>query len=92
MEISGSYEIGFRELRDGRVGSEFMSVLVCRTVSLVSRVPSLCCDGRMVEINTSIESAWSTELIFVGIVVNRAIFGELEQVIVCAARSASRFL
>ena len=62
------------------------------TVSLVSRVPSFCCDGRTVRINTPIESVWSEKLTSVGIVVNRGIFGELEQVIDCAARSVNRFL
>ena len=62
------------------------------TVSLVSRDPSFCCDDCMVEINTPLESAWSTKLISVGTVVNRGMFDELEQVIVCAARSVHRFL
>ena len=46
------------------------------TVSLVSRVTSFFCDGRTIEINTSLESSWSTKLTSVGIAVNRGIFDE----------------
>ena len=61
-------------------------------VSLVSRVPRFRCGGGMVEINTSIESPWSTKLISVDIVVNRGQFDELKQVIDSADRGVNRFL
>ena len=48
------------------------------TVSLVSRVPSFCCDGRTVEINRSLESPWSTKLKSITFNPNRAIFDEKE--------------
>ena len=65
---------------------------VVTTVSLVSRVPSFCCDGRTVAINTPFESSWSTKLKFVTFDCNRAIFNELDQVIDSAARSVNRIL
>ena len=62
------------------------------TVSLVSHDPSFCCDGRTVEINTSLESSWSTKLISIAFDLNRAMFDELQQVIDFEARSVNRFL
>ena len=62
------------------------------TISLVSRDPSFCCGSRTVEINTPLESVWSTKLIFVAFDCNRAIFDEQEQVIDSEARSVNRFL
>ena len=62
------------------------------TVSLVSRVPSFCCGGHVVEINTPLESARSTELKCVAFDLNRGIFDELDQVIDSAARDINRFL
>ena len=62
------------------------------TVRLVSRVPSFFCGDRTIEINTSLESAWSTKLISVGIIVNRGRLDEVEQVIDCADSGANRFL
>ena len=57
------------------------------------RVPSVirrCLD--MVEINTPLESPWSTKLISVIFDYNKAIFDELELVIDSAARSVNRIL
>ena len=48
--------------------------LCCPTVSLVSRVLSFFCDGRVVEINTPLESSWSTKLKSITFDPNRAIF------------------
>ena len=45
----------------------------------------------MLERNIKLESSFSENLISVGIVVNRGIVDELEQVIICAARSINRF-
>ena len=46
----------------------------------------------MVELNTSLESSWSTKLKFITFDLNRGIFDELEQVIGFEARSVNRFL
>ena len=62
------------------------------TVSLVSRVLSFFCDGRMVEINTSIESDWSTKLKSITFDLNRVHLDELEQILDSAPRSVNRFL
>ena len=62
------------------------------TVNLGSRRHGFPPGGRLVEINTSLESSWSPILISVGFNLNRAIFDEQEQVIDCAARSVNRFL
>ena len=48
------------------------------TASLVSRVSRFRCGGRTVEINTSIESAWSTKLKFITFDLNIGIFDELQ--------------
>ena len=53
---------------------------------------SFCCRRPLTEINTSLESAWSTKLISVGFSSNRVQLDELDQVIVGAARSVNRFL
>ena len=73
-------------------GRDNLAVVSLVTVSLVSRVPSFCCDGCTVEINTSIESSWSAKLNSVGYNCNRAIFDGLMEAIVCAAGSVNRFL
>ena len=49
-----------------------------RTVSLVGREPRFRCDGRMVEINTSLESPWSTKLKSIAFNLNRGHLDELE--------------
>ena len=71
--------------------SKRFKTLLAGAVSLVSRDPMFRCSGRTIELNTSLERSWSTRLISVGLVVNRGIFDELEQVIDCAARSVNRF-
>ena len=62
------------------------------TVSLVCHDPSFCYDGRTVEINTPLESSWSTKLKYISFDFNRGQSDELEQVIYSAARSVNRFL
>lgn len=48
------------------------------TFSLVGRVESFCCRGLMVELNTTLESAWSRLLISKGLGSNIGTFDELE--------------
>ena len=62
------------------------------TVNLVSHVHGFFPGGRLVEINTSLESSWSPIFISVGFNLNRGQLDGLEQVIDCAARSVNRFL
>ena len=74
------------------IGHHFPGFPKNHTVSSVSRDPSFRCGGRMVELNTSLESSWSTKLKFITFDLNRGIFDELEQVIGFEARSVNRFL
>ena len=48
------------------------------TVSLVSSHPRFRCSGCTIELNTSLENAWSTKLISVVVSSNRGQLGELE--------------
>ena len=48
------------------------------TVHFVSRDPSFCCRRSLTEINTSLESAWSTKLKSIAFGLNRGIFDELD--------------
>ena len=72
-------------------GCDVLCFDVCNVI-LVSRDLWFCCGRRMVEMNTSIESAWSTKSISVGFVVNRDQLDELEQVTYIAPRTVNRFL
>ena len=55
-------------------------------------IRALLSDGRTAELNTPLESSWSTKLKSITFDPNRAIFDEQEQVIDLAARSVNRFL
>ena len=62
------------------------------TVNLVSRRHGFFPGGRLVEINTLLESSWSPIFISVGFNLNRGQLHGLEQVIVGAVRNINRFL
>ena len=66
-------------------------LIVLPSVWLVM-IRALLSDGRTAELNTPLESSWSTKLKSITFDPNRAIFDEQEQVIDLAARSVNRFL
>ena len=78
-------------MRPDELYSMCVCVCVC-TVNLVSRRHGFFPGGRLVEINTSLESSWSPIFISVGFDLNRGQLDELEQVIVGAIWCRNRFL
>ena len=81
-------------LPSNRFGRQVASCFACclSTVNFISHVGRFCCRRPLIEINTSLESSWSMNLISVGLGSNRGILSELGQIIVCADNDTNRSL